>query len=208
MTIRCRSAALARYGRSASQMTQIKHPKKPSSTGKARPFTLTPRHKQFCRNIVAGMSQQLAFRDAGFTGGWTGGPTAFLRRPAIQQYIELLQAKQRLRLNVTLDGLALNLRTGQDLAVETGNAAAYVAATMGLAKLFGFLKEEREGDINVYINRPLREPTKEIELTPEAWVRKWSPKEITSSDYAPAEDTKPNGSSQANSQNGHSSDRS
>jgi hypothetical protein len=162
-------------------MTQIKrvtYPKKFSSTGKARPFTLTQRHKQFCRNIVAGMSQQLAFRDAGFTGGWTGGPTAFLKRPAIKQYIELLQAKQRIRLNVTLDGLVLDLRTGQDLAIREANPTAYVAATMGLAKLMGFLKEEREGDINVYINRPLREPTKEIELTPDQWVAKWAPTEL------------------------------
>jgi hypothetical protein len=162
-------------------MTQSKrpnHPKKPSSTGKARPFQLLPRHKQFCRNIVAGMSNAAAFRDAGYSPKWLGGPANLLKRPAIRDYIELLQERQRIRLEVTLDGLVLNLRTGQDLAIETGNPAAYVTATMGLAKLMGFLKEEREGDINVFINRPLREPTKELELTPDQWVAKWSPKEL------------------------------
>jgi len=165
-------------------MTQTKRAnpsKKPSSTGKARPFQLLPRHKTFCRNIVAGMSNAAAFRDAGYSGKWTGGPNNLLKRPAIKEYIRMLEERQRIRLNVTLDGLVLNLRTGQDLAIETGNPTAYVAATMGLAKLMGFLKEEREGDINVYINRPLREPTKELELTPDQWVAKWSPKELVKS---------------------------
>jgi len=127
------------------------------------------------------MSNAAAFRDAGYSGKWTGGPNNLLKRPAIKEYIRMLEERQRIRLNVTLDGLVLNLRTGQDLAIETGNPTAYVAATMGLAKLMGFLKEEREGDINVYINRPLREPTKELELTPDQWVAKWSPKELVKS---------------------------
>jgi hypothetical protein len=162
-------------------MTQTKrasHPKKPSSTGKARPFVLLPRHKQFCRNIVAGMSKTAAFRDAGYSGKWLGGPQNLLKRPAIKDYISVLEEKQRIRLNVTLDSLVLDLRTGQDLAIREANPTAYVAATMGLAKLMGFLKEDRDGDINIYVNRPLREATKELELTPDQWVAKWSPKEL------------------------------
>ena len=150
---------------------------KPSKTGTTKRFELNERHKQFCRNIVAGMSQMAAYLDVGFAHSRIG-PTRLFRQPEIERYIKRLQERQRIRLNVTLDRLVLDLCRGQDLAAETGNASAHIAATMGLAKLMGFLKEDRDADINIFINRPLREASKEIELTPDQLVAKWSPKEL------------------------------
>ena len=166
-------------------MTQTK----PSVTGRRKQFVLTERHKRFCRSIVAGMAHTAAYFDAGFSGK---GASAYLlyRRLEIQRYIEYLQERQRIRLNVTMDRLVLDLCKAQELAEQTGNAAAHVSATMGLAKLMGFLKEDRAGDINIYINRPLREPTKELELSPDQWIAKW----------APAELVKPNGHANGNGQ--------
>jgi hypothetical protein len=149
---------------------------KPKSS-KAVPFKLNERHARFCRSIIAGMSQRAAYVTAGFSAKFKGGPTQLMKRPEIRERLKVLREAQRIRLKVTLDSLVLDLRQGQDLAVASGNAAAYVQATMGLAKLMGFLKEDRPGDeINIFINRPLREPSKELELTPDQWVAKWAPK--------------------------------
>ena len=145
---------------------------------KERPFTLQAKHKAFCRHLVSGLTRGAAYREAGFSGKWNGGPQWLLKIPEVAAYLKHLHDLQRRRLNVTLDRLTLDLRNAQDLAVAEGNPTAYVAATMGLAKLHGFLKEEREGDVNIFINRPLREPAKEIELTPDQWVAKWAPKPI------------------------------
>jgi hypothetical protein len=158
-------------------MIPNKRKKKPSRTGKTKRFELTERHKRFCQNLMAGMSQLSAYVDAGF-GRVNAGPRILLNRPEVDRYLKRLQERQRIRLNVTLDRLVLDLCRGQDLAAETGNASAHIAATMGLAKLMGFLKEDRDADINIFINRPLREASKEIELTPDQWVAKWSPKEL------------------------------
>jgi hypothetical protein len=150
---------------------------KQAKTGKAVPFKLTERHARFCRNIMAGMSQRAAYALAGFSPKFYGGPTALMKRPEIKQRLKVLREAQRIRLKVTLDSLVLDLRTGQELAIKEANPTAYVAATMGLAKLMGFLKDDRAADeINIFINRPLREPTKELELSPDQWVAKWAPK--------------------------------
>lgn len=151
---------------------------KASKTGKARPRKLDERRKLFCRNIVAGMTQQAAYAAAGYAGGWKGGADKLQKEPLVRRHIEMLQAIQQRRLNVTLDTLVLDFRRAQDIAEETGNASAYATATTGLAKLMGFLKEDREGDINIIINRPLRDPSKELELSPDQWIAKWAPKQL------------------------------
>ena len=148
-----------------------------AKSSKTSQFKLNERHGRFCRNVMAGMSLKSAWAEAGFSPKYTGGPTALMKRPEIKARMKVLREAQRIRLNVTMDSLVLDLRRGQDLAVASDNAAAFVAATMGIAKLLGFLRDDREGDeINIFINRPLREPSKELELTPDQWVAKWAPK--------------------------------
>src|SRR5262245_37429804 len=136
------------------------------------PFRMTQRHERFCANIVMGMAQKAAYIAAGFKGGWWGGPRALLVRPEVKDRIKTLSEVQRIRLNVTMQGLVLDFRRAQDLAIATDNAGAFVAATVAMAKLMGFMKAEdsREHEVAIIINRPLREPTKELELSPEEWV--------------------------------------
>lgn len=149
-----------------------------AKTGKAIPFKMNAKHKAFCRGIVSGLTKRAAYIEAGFSGKNLGGPGWLLAIREVKAYLAHLRELQRRRLGVTLERLTLDLCRAQDLAAASDNAAAYVNATMGLAKLYGFLKEEREGDVNIFINRPLREPTHEIELTPDQWIAKWSPKPI------------------------------
>lgn len=144
---------------------------------KAHPFKLTDRHERFLRNYMAGMPAKHAYLAAGFKPS-NAGSINLLKRPEIKARLAALRAVQRIRLNVTLDTLVLDLRRAQDLAVASDNAAAYVNATMGLARLMGFLKDDTAGDVNIFINRPMREPTKEVELTPDQWIAKWSPQSI------------------------------
>lgn len=149
-----------------------------SKTGKAKPFKLLAKHKTFCRHLVNGLGKKAAYVEAGFSGKNAGGPAWLLAVREVKDYLAHLRELQRRRLNVTLETLTEDLRTAQQLAIAEGSANAYATATMGLAKLYGFLKEEREGDVNIFINRPLREPTHTIELTPDQWIAKWSPKPI------------------------------
>lgn len=157
---------------------------------------MNERLERFCRNVVAGMTLKSAYRDAGYSDKFTGGPHKLSQRAEVKQRIETLREIQRIRLNVTMNSLVLDLRRGQDLAIAEGNPTAFVAATMGLAKLLGFLKEEREHDIAIYLNRPLREPTRELELTPDQWIERWAPKPLT--------DGTGNGKTNGHGSNGHS----
>jgi len=148
-----------------------------AKTGKGRPFKLSLQHERFCRSVVSGMKLGAAYVEAGFSPRYIGGATDLMKRPEIKAKIKHLREVQRRRLNVTLDSLVLDLRTGQEMAISERNPTAYVAATMGLARLMGFLKDERAADeVNIFINRPLRQPSKELELTPDQWVARWAPK--------------------------------
>lgn len=156
-----------------------------AKTGRANAFKLTMRHKRFCQNVVAGMSHKAAYAAAGFSTKWTGATAALMKQPLIKEHIKYLHEIQRIRLNVTVQSLVLDFRRAQDFALASDNASAFVQATVSLAKLMGFMKEDKHGDeVNIFINRPLREPTKELELTPDQWISRWAPPPI---------EAKPNG---------------
>jgi len=55
-----------------------------------------------------------------------------------------LQAKHKERHNITIDSITDNLDAARDIARESGQAAAMVAATMSKAKLHGLIPNNRE----------------------------------------------------------------
>src|SRR5262245_1274998 len=97
--------------------TRTREPK-PSKSGRTRTDPFEARHETFCIGIVAGLSQLDAYIGAGFKTNGTrignNGPTTLMKRLDIQHRIAVLQAFQRIRLNIsvnTLDEDLIEIRT-------------------------------------------------------------------------------------------------
>ena len=58
--------------------------------------------------------------------------------------IAALQAEHRVRHNVTVDSLTIELENARQLAHQIGQAGAAVSATLGKAKLHGLLRDKVE----------------------------------------------------------------
>lgn len=64
--------------------------------------------------------------------------------PHVKEFVEELQAEQREKLGVSLETLTVDLESDRQLAYKEGQAASAVSATMGKAKIHGYLIERQE----------------------------------------------------------------
>jgi hypothetical protein len=137
---------------------------------------LKPKYDQFCIGIVAGMGKAEAYFAAGFKsirGTRCDGPARLLKRDDVQARIRQLQAMQAMRLNVSMDTLILELEEAREVARRDLNAGAMVAATLGKAKLLGFLIDKPFDDGRT--PKPSPVPTDVVEMTEEDWLAKFKP---------------------------------
>lgn len=77
-----------------------------------------------------------------------------LQRPNVRLMIEQLRQAALEKSTTTVQSLMLELDQSRELAMETENAAAATGATMGKARIAGFLKPEdavKVGGVNVSI---------------------------------------------------------
>jgi len=141
---------------------------------------LTQRELDFARNVVAGMTQQQAMIDAGYTPSTARGDTGTKtqRRQDFQDELARLRAGMARRLNITLDSLILDLAQDREAARLLDRPEGAARITMQMATLLGFTGDKQQVDITI-INKPLPYPTKENQLSVDEWIERFSPKEIT-----------------------------
>ena len=118
-------------------------------TGKKRGGRLTPKQEAFCQTYIETGNASEAYRqayDAENMKPETVNRKAkeLLDNGKIAARLEALQAEHQKRHNVTVDGLTGDLNDDRSLAHKVGQPGAAVSATMGKAKLHGFLKDKVE----------------------------------------------------------------
>jgi len=136
---------------------------------------LTDRERNLCLYLVGGMTQRAAFAKAGYAAGMQ--ESRVLTRPAVIRFIEELRERAVRRFDYTIENLCARLEHIAFSAMQDRQYAAAVSATMGIAKMHGHLADRTEIELHV-LSKPMREPTKEISLSPEEWQRQFAPKQI------------------------------
>jgi phage terminase small subunit len=136
---------------------------------------LTDRERNVCLYLVGGMSQRAAFAKAGYADGIQ--ESRVLTRPHVIRFIEELRDRAVKRFDYTIENLCARLEHIAFAAMQDRQYAAAVSATMGIAKMHGHLADRTEIELHV-LSKPMREPTKEISLSPEEWQRQFAPKLI------------------------------
>lgn len=127
-----------------------------------------------CRGIVEGLSVTEAFKRAGYSEASSLQKSEVLARPRVIRYIEELRERILQKFDYTIEALCNELRSIAEAAKLDGQYAPAVSAIMGIAKMHGYLADKTEIELHI-LSKPMREPTKEITLTPEEWQRQFAP---------------------------------
>ena len=140
---------------------------------------INERKRMFCRHIVAGMNQKDAALAVGYAPSVARNQDIgkLLKKPEIQDELARLRAEQAVRLNISMDQLILELVADREACRTLNRPEGAANITMKIAVLLGFTGDKPVMDITI-INKPLPYPTREIEMSVDEWVSKWSPKEI------------------------------
>lgn len=111
--------------------------------------SLTPKQEAFCRFYVELGNASEAYRRAYEPKRMSDNAVhveacKLLANPKLALAIDELKAQHAERHKVTVDDIAKMLLADREFARQEGKPAACVSATMGLAKLYGYLIEKRE----------------------------------------------------------------
>ena len=109
---------------------------------------LLPKHKNFCRLYVEGMSAAAAARKSGFTKDMIGSKvqgSAMLRKnPLVGNFIIELLEKQKQRAEVSVDSHLTELSHLRDEAKDSGQIAAAISAEVSRGKVAGLYIDRKE----------------------------------------------------------------
>lgn len=113
------------------------------------------RHERMAQELAKGTPQFEAYRAAGFRGTKQVASEVAARTELQFRVAELLERGAR-RAEVTIADIARQLDEDREFAKRCEQAGAAVSATMGKAKLFGFLRDKVDlsGEVNVTIAGP------------------------------------------------------
>ena len=124
----------------------------------AGPLT-NARHERYCSEVAQGKSQDEAYALAGFAPSRFNASRLAAREDVRARILEL-QSAAAAETVVTIADIARQLDEDRAFAKKCETPAAMVSATMGKAKLFGFLRDKLEHsgpngvpiDINVKVS--------------------------------------------------------
>ncbi|TIS60719.1 MAG: Terminase small subunit [Mesorhizobium sp.] len=136
-----------------------------------------PRHERFAQGIAKGLSGKAAYVEAGYrsTGNAAEvGAAKLVRNGKIAARIAELQARQVLRLDVTVESLVEELEIAREGALAARQYAAAINASIGKARLLGLLVDRQE--VEQVQRKPLREPSQISQMSLTEWQEKFAPK--------------------------------
>lgn len=130
---------------------------------------LSARQTMFCMLVASGVPYQEAWETSGhskklsFTGPWRA-----MKNPAILAKVAKYQAHFAEQHGITVGTILAELELTRQRATMLGQHGAAAAASMGKAKLLGFLVDKVE---DITQRKPSLIPTKATEMTEEAWLK-------------------------------------
>lgn len=102
-------------------------------------------HELFAQAMASGKTQVDSFVEAGYPPERARSKAhRIASRDDVKRRVEELQHLQARRHNVTIDTLIEELEEARAVATQEGQSGAMVSATMGKAKLLGFLDKQGE----------------------------------------------------------------
>ena len=119
---------------------------------------LTQKQETFVRKVAEGMAASRAYREAGYTATAHAAEvmaSKTLRNDEVAARLAELRAEQAKRHEVTIDSLAREFDENRAHALRVDQVAAAVQATAMKAKLFGFMIDRQQ----VQVEHTLRKPS-------------------------------------------------
>src|SRR5262249_7412175 len=113
------------------------------------PMLLSPRREAFARRRItaldepASASYRVLYPRARKASSWAAA-RRLLRNGNVAQRIEALRQLAAMRSDRAIDAIGEELDRAHELAMQRGQAAAAVAASMGKAKLYGLIVNKNE----------------------------------------------------------------
>lgn len=130
--------------------------------------TLTARQQTFCLLVASGVPYQEAWITSGHCKkNASTQPWRVLKTPAIRAKVQEYRDQFAIEAGITIGSVLAELELTRQRATEAGQHAAAAAASMGKAKLMGFLVDRIE---DVTQRKPSLIPTKATEMTETAWL--------------------------------------
>lgn len=123
------------------------------------PVLPNAKHERFAQGVAKGLSATEAYSKAGYKDHQPSA-SRLLSNVMVQSRVAELQEKAAIQVGVTLESLTEELEQARLLAMaDEKGASAAVAASMGKAKLHGFLVERSENVNHNYeiSDKPLTE---------------------------------------------------
>jgi hypothetical protein len=104
-----------------------------------------PRHERLAQALAKGATATVALAEAGYTD--PRNSTRLTKNDEIRSRVAELQERAAAKALVTVDDLVRDLDETRAMAHQKGQASAAVAATMGKAKILGFLVDHVVADV-------------------------------------------------------------
>jgi hypothetical protein len=147
------------------------------------PVLKNPRWEKFAQGLVSGLSQHVAFLAAGYERKRSGGKASanirsdaskLFKRTEVRLRIAELQREAAKDAKISLQDLIKQLDADWRLAHRSKQPGAAVGATMGKAKLLGFVIDKAEVDAT--LRKPSRRPVEDKKISLQEWQEKFQPK--------------------------------
>ncbi len=125
---------------------------------------MTPKQERFVQEYLVDQNATAAAKRAGYSErtAYSQGQR-LLKNVEARQAIQAAQAEHRERTAVTVESITEKLRAAYDLAKTNGQSASMVQASMGIAKLHGYLVDKVEQTTKAADNMTPDEVSAEIE---------------------------------------------
>ena len=161
--------------RQAAGATQVDLLYPPAMSMQQRP--LTQRQENFVRKVAEGMPASRAYRDAGFAASSGNSAEVLasrtLRKVQVAARLAELRAEQAKRHEVTIDSLAREFDENRAHALRVDQVGAAVQATAMKAKLFGFMVDRQQVQVEHTLRKPSADENAPAEMSLEDWQAKY-----------------------------------
>ena len=138
---------------------------------------LTQRQENFVRKVAEGMPASRAYRDAGYAASSGNSAEVLasrtLRKAQVAARLAELRAEQAKRHEVTIDSLAREFDENRAHALRVDQVGAAVQATAMKAKLFGFMVDRQQVQVEHTLRKPSADENAPAEMSLEDWQAKY-----------------------------------
>jgi len=138
---------------------------------------LTQKQENFVRKVAEGMPASRAYRDAGFAASSGNSAEVLasrtLRKVQVAARLAELRTEQAKRHEVTIDSLAREFDENRAHALRVDQVAAAVQATAMKAKLFGFMVDRQQVQVEHTLRKPSADENAPAEMSLEDWQAKY-----------------------------------